>query len=161
MKTGKRYAKDLFEVIKIGGETISIVELYAEFIAYKIQKEQIDIDVEVKEFKRKLEEIPEDYKENPKVFAQYVTENCRSVERIKEELDLFAKNMQKHKAKNQGKLDKELEGLNIEKICDLYKRVISAYNVGKEQRVSDDIYQGYVNYVAKFRKPFVDKKQEN
>ena len=158
MKTGKRYAKDLFEVIKIGGETISIVELYAEFIAYKIQKEQIDIDVEVKEFKRKLEEIPEEYKENPKVFAQYVTENCRSVERIKEELDLFAKNMQKHKAKNQGKLDKELEGLNIEKICDLYKRVISAYNAGKEQRVSDDIYQGYVNYVAKFRKPFVDKK---
>ena len=62
------------------------------------------------------------------------------------------------KAKNQGKLDKELEGLNIEKICDLYKRVISAYNAGKEQRVSDDIYQGYVNYVAKFRKPFVDKK---
>ena len=61
MKTGKRYAKDLFEVIKIGGETISIVELYAEFIAYKIQKEQIDIDVEVKEFKRKLEEIPEEY----------------------------------------------------------------------------------------------------
>lgn len=158
MKTGERYAKDLFEVIKIGGKTISIVDLYVEFIAYKIQKEQLDIDTEVKEFKRKLEEIPEEYEENPELFAKSINEVNRTAGRIKKELDTFAKNMQKYKAKSQGNTEKKLEGLDIEKICELYADIVTAYNKGKDQTVSNDIYKNYVTYVSRLREQFKNMK---
>ena len=66
--------------------------------------------------------------------------------------------MQKYKAKSQGNTEKKLEGLDIEKICELYADIVTAYNKGKDQTVSNDIYKNYVTYVSRLREQFKNMK---
>lgn len=149
------------KTIKLGEVNICISELYASWLEDRDKQSQLAIDIKVRKYEEKISKILND-KNIPLVkFSQYFYPNSKiTAERIKEEMDKFADDICRY----QGKHWEKVVGLDIEKICDLYREVLELSNEGKGTLISDEMKRNYKDYVGSFRKKLYSdelEKEEN
>ena len=159
--TGKKYNYELVKTIKLGEVNIYISELYASWLEDRDKQSQLAIDIKVRKYEEKISKILNG-KNIPLVkFSQYFYPNSKiTAERIKEEMDKFADDICRY----QGKHWEKVVGLDIEKICDLYREVLELSNEGKGTLISDEMKRNYKDYVGSFRKKLYSdelEKEEN
>lgn len=155
--TGKTYNYDSGKTIKFGGVNISISKLYANWFEEKIKRieeeneekneqSQLAIDREVRKYEEKISGILNSGNIGLSEFVKFFR-NDVTAERMKAEMDKFADDVSRYQRKHL----KKTEGLNIEKICNLYREVLILNNKGKNMPVTDKMKEDYKKHIGCFK----------
>lgn len=155
--TGKIYDYDSVKTIKFGEVNISISKLYANWFEEKIKRieeeneekneqSQLAIDREVRKYEEKISGILNSGNIGLSEFVKFFR-NDVTAERMKVEMDKFADDVSRYQRKHL----KKTEGLNIEKICNLYREVLFLNNKGKNMSVTDKMKEDYKKHIGCFK----------
>lgn len=155
--TGKIYDYDSVKTIKFGEVNISISKLYANWFEEKIKRieeeneekneqSQLAIDREVRKYEEKISGILNSGNIGLSEFVKFFR-NDVTAERMKAEMDKFADDVSRYQRKHL----KKTEGLNIEKICNLYREVLILNNKGKNMSVTDKMKEDYKKHIGCFK----------
>ena len=155
--TGKIYDYDSVKTIKFGEVNISISKLYANWFEEKIKRieeenkekneqSQLAIDREVRKYEEKISGILNSGNIGLSEFVKFFR-NDVTAERMKAEMDKFADDVSRYQRKHL----KKTEGLNIEKICNLYREVLFLNNKGKNMSVTDKMKEDYKKHIGCFK----------
>ena len=155
--TGKIYDYDSVKTIKFGEVNISISKLYANWFEEKIKRieeeneekneqSQLAIDREVRKYEEKISGILNSGNIGLSEFVKFFR-NDVTAERMKAEMNKFADDVSRYQRKHL----KKTEGLNIEKICNLYREVLILNNKGKNMPVTDKMKEDYKKHIGYFK----------
>lgn len=155
--TGKIYDYDSVKTIKFGEVNISISKLYANWFEEKIKRieeeneekneqSQLAIAREVRKYEEKISGILNSGNIGLSEFVKFFR-NDVTAERMKAEMDKFADDVSRYQRKHL----KKTEGLNIEKICNLYREVLFLNNKGKYMPVTDKMKEDYKKHIGCFK----------
>lgn len=155
--TGKIYDYDSVKTIKFGEVNISISKLYANWFEEKIKRieeeneekneqSQLAIDREVRKYEEKISRILNSGNIGLSEFVKFFR-NDVTAERMKAEMNKFADDVSRYQRKHL----KKTEGLNIEKICNLYREVLILNNKGKNMPVTDKMKEDYKKHIGYFK----------
>lgn len=160
--TGKIYDYDSVKTIKFGGVNISVSKLYAKWFEEKIKRieeeneerneqSRFTIDIEVRKYEEKISRILTRGNIALSEFVKFF-KNDVTAERMKVEMNKFADDVSRYQRKHL----KKIEELNIEEICNLYRKVLILNSEGKNVSVSDKMKENYNRMsVACGRKKFL------